>query len=279
MATEQEGTDRVAIHPTAIISPQADLDPTVEVGPYCIVDAHVTVGPNCRLLHHVYLTGWTTIDECCTLHPGVVVGHEPQDLKYKGERSFCRIGARNIFRENVTIHRGTTPESATTVGDDCFLLVGSHVGHNCTLGHRVTMVNNALLAGHVEVGDRVTLGGGACVHQFVRIGRLAMIGGMARVPMDIMPFAMVDARGKVAGINSVGMKRAEIPREDIHEIRRAYRLLFSHAARFREGIDRLRAELATPAGRHLVEFLSAESRRGHAGPSRQRIGPESPAED
>ncbi|UCF32391.1 MAG: acyl-[acyl-carrier-protein]--UDP-N-acetylglucosamine O-acyltransferase, partial [Phycisphaerales bacterium] len=115
----------MAIHPTAIVDPKAELDPTVEVGPYCIIEANVHVAAGCVLMHNVYLTGWTEIGENCVLHPGVIVGHAPQDVKYDGSRTYCRIGRNNILREYVTIHRGTTPESVTTVGDDCFLLAGS----------------------------------------------------------------------------------------------------------------------------------------------------------
>jgi UDP-N-acetylglucosamine acyltransferase len=260
----------VPIHPTAVVSPKAEIDPSVEVGPYSVIDSHVRIAAGCRLMHHVYVTGWTSIGEGCTLHPGVVVGHEPQDIKYKGERTFCRVGARNIFREYVTVHRGTTPESETVIGDDCFLLAGSHIGHNCLVGSRVTMVNNALLAGHVEVADQVTLGGAAAVHQFVRVGRLSMIGGHARVPMDVLPFAMVDEGGRIAGVNTIGMRRAGIAREDILEVRAAYRTILSSPGGFREGVNRLLASTLSPVGSELTAFLQAPTKRGFAGKSRRR---------
>ena len=213
------------IHPTAIIHPKAELDSTADVGPYCIIEGHVRVASGCRLHQGVYLTGWTQIGEDCELHPGVVVGHEPQDIKYKGERSYCRVGRGTILREYVTIHRGTIPDSETVVGEDCFLLVGSHVGHNCTVGDGVTLINDVLLAGHVEIGNRATIGGGAGIHQFVRIGELAMFAGNARVIQDIVPFALVGPEGRVAGLNRIGLRRAGISRDEVHDIRMAYRLL------------------------------------------------------
>ena len=261
----------MAIHPTAVIHPRAELADDVEVGPFCVIDEHVRVARGCRLIQRVYLTGWTEIGEGCVIHPGAVVGHEPQDVKYHGERSFVRIGARTILREYVTVHRGTTPESTTRIGDDCFLLAGVHVAHNCALGNRVTLINNVLLAGHVEIADQVTMGGGAVVHQFVRIGTLAMVAGNARVPMDLVPFALTDVEGRVAGMNRIGMRRANVSREDFDEARAVYRNLYSGQVRFSEAVSNvLSRSWQTPSGRMLQEFLRAESRRGIAGGSRRR---------
>jgi len=261
------------IHPTAIIDPRAELDGSVTIGPFCVIEGHVELGANCRLFQGVYVTGWTKLGADCELHPGVIVGHSPQDTKYKGERSYCRIGRGTILRENVSIHRGTEPESETVVGENCFLLGGSHVGHNCRLGDRVTLINNALLAGHVEVGSDVTLGGGAGVHQFVRIGELAMITGNARVPKDVVPFAMLGPEGRIVGLNRVGLRRAEFTRENTAAIREAYRALFDSSGLFAERVARLEglAASAPPVAR-LVEFVRAPSKRGLAGRSRRRAG-------
>ena len=255
----------MAIHPTAIIDPKAELDSSVEVGPYCVIDAHVRVARGCRLYHGVYLTGWTEIGEDCVLHPGAIVGHAPQDTKYGGERSFCRIGPRTILREHVTIHRGTDPDSATTVGENCFLLAGAHVAHNCVVGSDVTLVNNVLLGGHVHVQDLVTIGGGAVVHQFVRIGKLAMITGNARITMDILPFALVDVTGHIAGLNRVGLRRADVSPEDRDDLRKAYRLLFSSGLPFQQAVGELGKSAHTSCGQHLVRFLCEKTRRGFAG--------------
>jgi len=261
----------MSIHPTAIIDPHAELDSSVSVGPYCVIDGHVQIGAGCRLYQGVYLTGWTCLGENCELHPGVIVGHAPQDIKYKGERSFCRIGRGTILREHVTIHRGTEPESETVVGENCFLLGGSHVGHNCRLGNGVTLINNVLLAGHVDIQDRATLGGAASVHQFVRIGELAMITGNARVPKDVVPFALLDPQGRIAGLNHVGLRRAGMSRDECAAIREAYRALFDSRGLFEQRLARLEALAGSaPSVRRLIDFVRAPSKRGLAGRSRRR---------
>jgi len=258
------------IHPTAIIDRHAEIDPTVDVGPYCIIEANVRIAAGCRLYQNVYLTGWTTIAEKCELHPGVIVGHAPQDIKYKGDRSFCRIGQGTMLREYVTVHRGTIPESETVVGEECFFLAGSHVGHNCTVGNRVTLINDALLGGHVSVGNGTTIGGSVGIHQFVRIGELCMIAGTARVTMDVIPFALADASGRISGLNRIGLRRTGMPREHVQEIRLLYRLLFQRREPFFEVVQRIEQAASTPPGRRFVEFLKADSRRGLAGRPRKR---------
>jgi len=255
----------MAIHPTAIIDPKAQLDPSVEVGPYCIIDGNVRVGPGCRLYQGVYLTGWTEIGENCVLHPGVIVGHSPQDVKYGGARTYCRIGQGTVIREYATIHRGTKPDSETVVGEHCFLLAGCHVAHNCTIGNRVTIVNNVLLAGHVQVGDRAFISGGSVVHQFVRVGELVMIQGNSGVGMDLVPFATIDTFGRVAGLNSVGIRRAEIPAADVRDLRLAFRTLFGSGLLFSKAVERLAGEVTTPSGKKLLQFVQAPSERGFAG--------------
>ncbi len=260
----------LTIHSTAIVDPKAQIDPSVEIGPYCLIEGHVSVSSGCRLLQHVYLTGWTSIGENCVLHPGVIVGHEPQDMKYNGERSYCRIGDNTILREYVTVHRGTIPESQTVIGDNCFLLVGSHVAHNCIVGNNATFVNNVLLAGHVTLEDRVTIGGLAGVHQFVRLGELTMIAGAATVAMDIPPFAVTDRQGRVAGLNRVGMRRAGITRDEASEIREVYRLLYDSGLSLSQAVEQSLALVKSKPGERLVKFLSAKSRRGLAGSSRTK---------
>lgn len=263
----------MAIHPTAIIDPKAELDASVEVGPYCVIDAHVRIAAHCRLYHGVYVTGHTDIQEGCELHPGVIVGHAPQDTKYHGERSFCRIGRQVILREHVTVHRGTIPDSATEIGDRCFLLAGSHVGHNCRIGQGVTLINNVLLGGHVEIGERANLGGAAGVHQFVRIGELVMVAGIARVIQDIVPFALVGPDGRIAGVNRIGLRRAGWTHAQVHEIREAYRVLFQQRGNHAAAVERLAALVRTAAGERLLEFVRAASRHGLAGRCRGRGAP------
>jgi UDP-N-acetylglucosamine acyltransferase len=263
----------LAIHPTAIVHSKAELDSSVEVGPHCVIDAHVRVSSGCRLYHGVYLTGWTEIGEDCELHPGAIVGHAPQDAKYSGARSYCRIGRGTILREYVTVHRGTIPESETVVGEDCFLLAGAHVGHNCAVGKGVTLINNVLLGGHVIIEERATIGGAVGIHQFTRVGELAMIAGTARVTMDVIPFALADANGRISGLNRVGLRRANIPPEHVVELREAYRLLFASGLRLSEAVQKLGAAVRFPPGERLARFLQHESKRGIAGASRTRKRP------
>jgi UDP-N-acetylglucosamine acyltransferase len=263
----------LAIHPTAIIDPKAELDSSVEVGPFCVIDGHVQVAADCRLYQGVYLTGWTRIAEECELHPGVIVGHAPQDIKYGQERSYCRIGRRTILREYTTVHRGTEPESQTVVGENCFVLSASHIAHNCQVGDNVTLIQNAILGGHARIGDRTTVGGAAGVHQFVRVGEGAMIAGTARVCQDVLPFALVDPAGRISGINRIGLRRANTPREHVLDIREAYRVLFGMGLPFHEAVGRLSETVKTPAGNKILEFVQAKSSRGIAGRSRSRNKP------
>ncbi len=256
------------IHPTAIIDPKAEVDDSVEIGPYCVIEGHVRIGAGCRLYHNVFLTGWTEIGEACVLHPGVIVGHEPQDTGYTGERTYCRVGANCVLREYVTIHRGTIPESETAVGEGCFLLSGSHVAHNCRIGDRVTLINNVMLAGHVEVGDDAVFGGGAGVHQFVHVGSRVMVHGNARVSQDIPPYAMVDADGKVVGLNKVGLRRAGMTPEEMLSLRQAYRTLFFRHEPFADAVARLACEADSEPAKRILAFVQRDSQRGFAGRAR-----------
>lgn len=259
----------MSIHPSAVIDPKAELDSSVRVGPYCVIDGHVRIAAGCRLYHGVYVTGWTQIDEDCELHPGVIVGHEPQDKKYQGQRSYCRVGRGTILREYVTIHRGTTEESETVVGEGCYLLGGSHVAHNCEVGNRVTLINSVLLGGHVRVGEGATFGGGAVIHQFVRVGALAMIAGNARITMDVLPFALTDFEGRVAGLNRIGLRRAGMAREDIAEVREVFRILFRSGLPFSDAVGRLDRTSGSEVRDRIVAFLQEKSARGVAGRSRR----------
>lgn len=258
------------IHPTAIVDCQAELDASVTVGPYCVIEGPVRMDAGVRLYQNVYVTGRTHLGEGCVLHPGAIVGHEPQDIKYKDQPTFCRIGRSTIIREYVTIHRGTEPDTGTVVGNDCFLLAASHVGHNCVLGDGVTLINGVLLAGHVQVGPRATLGGAAVVHQFVRIGELVMVAGRARVVMDALPFSLVGVDGRIAGLNRVGLRRSGMSPQEIEEIRELYRIIQSPGRPLAAALDECRQQCHTEAGRRLLAFLEAPSKRGLAGRSRPR---------
>lgn len=217
-----------AIHPSAIIAPTAKIADNVQIGPYCVIDGDVAIGSGTQLVSHVTVSGHTTIGRNCTIYPFTSLGHPPQDLKFKGEASKLVIGDNNMIREQVTMNPGTEGGGLlTAVGDNCLFMVGSHVAHDCKVGNRVIMANNATLGGHVEVGDHAIIGGLAAVHQFVRIGPHAIIGGMSGVEHDVIPFGSVmGERASLAGLNLVGLKRQGFDRDTIHALRNAYKMLF-----------------------------------------------------
>ena len=214
------------IHPTAIVEKGAKIGSDCEIGPGAIVGAEVEIGTGCLVGPRAVLQGRLRMGNKNRVGVGAVIGGEPQDLAYQGTSSGVVIGNGNTFREYVTIHRGTKEGTDTVIGDDCFLMVGAHVAHNCRLGNGVTLVNNVLLAGHVEVEERAFLGGAVVVHQFVRIGKLAMVRGQTRVGMDLPPYCMAVATNGVCGLNSVGLRRAGVKPENRKALQRAYELFF-----------------------------------------------------
>ncbi len=216
------------IHPTAIIDPQATLGGGVEIGPYCVITGKVSLGAGVRLVAGVHINGPTEIGEGTTVYPGACIGFEGQDVKFKPgmETAGVRIGKNCLIREHVTIHLATKTAAPTTVGDDCFLMANSHVGHDAKVGNRVVLVNAALLAGHSEVGDGATLSGNTAIHQFARVGRLAFLSGGVGQSMDTPPFCIAGERNRVTGINLVGLRRAGIPREQITRVRQAFAKVF-----------------------------------------------------
>lgn len=252
----------MAIHPTAVIDKHAEIDSTADIGPYVVIEGPVRIGSNTAVKAHAFLSGWTQIGEACEIHPFAVVGHLPQDFHFGGERSYCTIGDRVIIREGSTVHRGTQPESSTIIGDECFLMAYSHVGHNCILGKGAKVYNLALLAGHVELGDNAIVSGSAMVHQFVRVGKLAFIAAGARIVMDVPPFFMAFGESTVVQHNIVGMRRAGYDKQALQDIRQAFRTLYRSGLQFRKAVEELSRTVRTPAGTELLEFLKAESPRG-----------------
>lgn len=215
------------IHPTAIISPKAELDTSVEVGPHAIIEEHVKIGAGTRVWANAYLTGHTEIGGDNEIHMGAVIGHEPQDVSFKRDcRSYLKIGDRNVVREYCTVHRGSEPESATVIGNDCYLMAMAHVGHNSVVGNQVIIANASMLGGHVHIGDRAFISGSVVIHQFTHIGRLAMLSGKAGVSMDVPPFLIAAERNEVHAINLVGLKRAGLAAEAISEIKKLFKLFY-----------------------------------------------------
>jgi len=218
----------MTLHPTAIIAPTVKLAANVSVGPYCVVEGEVSIGEGTELKSHVVISGHTAIGKHCKIFPFASLGHAPQDLKYKGEKSQLLIGDHNIIREYVTMNPGTEGGGMiTSVGSHCLFMAGTHVAHDCRIGNHVIMANNATLGGHVTIGDHAIIGGMSAVHQFVRIGPHAIIGGMSGVEHDVIPYGSVmGERASLAGLNLVGLKRQGFDRDTIHALRNAYKLLF-----------------------------------------------------
>ena len=252
------------IHATAIVDPKAQLEPSAIVGPYCMVGPNVKIGGEVKLHSHVVLAGHTTIDAQTQIFPFASVGHQPQDLKYRGEESQLEIGAQTTIREHVTLNPGTEGGGMVTrVGDHCLLMVGAHVAHDCQVGDHAILVNNATLAGHVEIGPWAIIGGLSAVHQFVRIGRHAMIGGMSGVENDVIPYGSVFGnRAHLSGLNLVGLKRRSFSRDVIHDLRRAYRLIFAQEGTQSERLADV-AELFSHIEpvMEIVNFMGVDSSR------------------
>src|SRR5215470_10245413 len=252
------------IHPTAIVAPGATLADDVSIGPYCVIGEEVVLGPGVRLIAHVVVDGRTTIGDRTRIFPFASIGLEPQDLKYRGEKSSLVIGGHNTIREHVTMNPGTEGGGMVTrVGDHNLFMVGVHVAHDCQIGDHVIMANNATLAGHVVVEDYALLGGLSAVHQFVRIGRYAMIGGMSGVERDVIPYGQVMGdRARLTGVNIIGMQRRGFSREDIQGLRNAYQFLFSSDGTLSDRVDETAARFGgiTPVD-DIIDFIRADSSR------------------
>ena len=227
------------VHPTAIVAPGARLGRNVRIGPYSVVGEDVVLGEDVELISHVVVAGRTDIGAGTRIFPFASIGHQPQDLKYNGEPSRLTIGQRCVIRENVTINPGTAGGGMETrIGDDCLLMASTHVAHDCRLGNHVILANYVGIAGHAVVGDYVTFGGTCVVHQFVRVGSHAFIGAQTMVDADVIPYGMaVGNRAKLAGLNLVGLKRRGFDREGIHQLRAAYRMIFSSEGTLRERVE------------------------------------------
>ena len=245
------------IHETAVIYPGARLGRDVEVGPYSVIGENVFIGEGTKIGSHVVIEGWTTIGKDCQIHHGACVGNAPQDLKFKGEKTFVYIGDNTIIREFVTINRATGEGEETRIGSNCLLMGTVHIAHNCVIGNNVVISNHAGLAGHVTVEDRAIISGLSGVHQFVKIGRNAMVGGASKVVQDVPPFVIADGRpARVCGLNSVGIARAGLSEDVRRNLKRAYRILFRSGLKLSEAITTMEQELdSSEPVDHLLRFL------------------------
>lgn len=234
------------IDPSARVEAGAVIGEGVTIGPFCTIGANVKIGDGCRLVSHVNVTGHTSIGARTVIYPFASLGTPPQSLGYKGEPTRLEVGEGCDIREHVTMNTGTAADrGVTTVGNNCFFMVGSHVAHDCVVGNKVIFANNVLLGGHSQIGDNVVFGGGVAVRQFVRIGEGAMIVGLSGVRADVIPFGM--AHGPLAnlvGLNVVGMRRRGLSKSDVHRVREAYQALFFGEGEFRARLDKVEADYA-----------------------------------
>lgn len=258
------------IHATAVVDPNAKLGRNVQIGPLCVIGPDVELGDGVVLQSHVALGGRTTIGPKCKIFPFTSIGQAPQDTKYRDEPSTLSIGANTTIREYVSINPGTEDGAmATRIGSNCLLMISSHIAHDCQLGDNVTLVNGVTLGGHVSIGDGAIIGGLSAVHQFVRIGAYAFVGGMSGIAADLIPYGMaVGNRAHLNGLNIVGLKRKRFPREQIHELRQAYRMLFSSEGTLKERLVDVESMFSKNVlAKQIIDFMKSGSDRSFCVPN------------
>ncbi|MCD8535240.1 MAG: acyl-ACP--UDP-N-acetylglucosamine O-acyltransferase [Verrucomicrobia bacterium] len=248
------------IHPTAIVDHDAELGEGTCVGPYSIIESGVTVGAHCHIGPHVHILGNTIIGDSNRFHSGCVIGDDPQDFKFRGEKTRLRIGNGNIFREHVTIHRSNSLAEDTVIGSENAFMACSHIGHNSQVGNKNVFVNGCLIAGHVQIGDHNIFSGNTMVHQFVRVGSYAMMQGGSAISKDLPPYCMATRQNHVCGLNSVGIRRHGFSATDRSELKELYRYLFIAPEPWQEKLPRAYHRFKSPAAIHMLEFISSSSR-------------------
>ena len=251
------------IHPTAIVSPQAQLGADVVVGPYCRIGERVTLGDRCKLDSHVVIEGPTTIGTDNRFYPFCVIGVPPQDLKFQDEETFLTIGSHNTFREYANVHRGTKGGGGhTRIGDHCFLMVAAHVAHDCVIGDHVLMANAATLAGHVVIDDHASIGAYSGVHQFCRVGTHGYVGGYSVVTRDVLPYSKTvsERNTQALGVNTIGLERKGFTADQIRNISAAFRLLLRSKLNTTQALDAIRKDGVTPEVKVLLDFIESSER-------------------
>ncbi|MFA7254995.1 MAG: acyl-ACP--UDP-N-acetylglucosamine O-acyltransferase [Candidatus Omnitrophota bacterium] len=261
------------IHASAIIGKNVEIGTGNTIGPNVTLEDGVKIGSHNKILSGAFLARGTVIGDHNTIHMNAVIGHEPQDLAYKGEATFTKIGSKNVIREFVTIHRGTKEGTSTVIGDSNFIMAYCHIAHNCHLGNNIIMVNQASLTGHCVVEDKAFLSGMTGFHQFTRIGTLAMVSALTAINKDIPPYVICGGRPGVAqGINVVGMRRAGIGPGVRAEIKEAYKLLYRSGMNVSQALEAIKKSLKSPEVAHMVEFIEASKRGILAGAATDTIG-------
>ncbi len=261
----------MSIHKTAIVSGKAKIAEDVTIGPYSVIEDNVEIGAGTAVSSNVRIYAGTTIGKGCKIHMGVCLGGEPQDLAYKGETSYLRIGDNNTFREHVTVHRGTEKDSSTTIGDNNYFMCVSHAAHNCRIANSVIICNNALLGGYVEIEDSAFIAGGCLIHQFVRVGTFAMLGGGVRLNKDFPPFMSTGNDNIVTAYNVVGLKRSGMSPEARRQIKEAFRILYRAGMALNRALQELEKTATTHEAKHLLNFIRTSKRGVCASRSNRNI--------
>ncbi len=253
------------IHPTAVVSPEANIEEGVRIGPYAVIGEKVNLGRGTQIGPHASIENWTTVGEECTIGSGAVIGGTPQDVEFKDHRSFVRIGDRTRVREYVTIHRSKEPEGTTSVGSDCYLMAYSHLGHDCRLEDEVVLVNATNLAGHVTVEAGAFISGIVPIHQFTRVGKLSLVGALSPIRKDILPYTIVEGHPpRVRGLNVVGLRRARVTAEARTALKRALKILLNDGLRAMEAIKVIKESCGEfPEVRYFAEFCESTERGFH----------------
>lgn len=251
------------IHPTAIVSKKAELAGDIEVGAFSIVGDFVRIGRGCKIGSHCLVEGNTSIGDNCRIFSGAVIGSQPQDLKYKGEKSFLEIGNNNIIREYCTFNIGTGEGGKTVVGNDNLFMAYSHVAHDCKVGNDCVLANNGTLAGHVTIDDGAVVGGLVAIHQFVRMGTLSIVGGCSKVVQDIPPYSTCDGHpARVYGLNLVGLRRHKFSRESIAQLNQAFKILFNSGLAPKHALDKIKEQLKPSREISILTDFVKSSQRG-----------------
>ena len=251
------------IHPTALVDPKAEIDSDVEIGPYSIIGSNVQIGKGTVIGPHVVIEPYVRIEQSCRIFQYASIGAIPQDLKFRGEKSYLKIGRGTVIREFATLNRGTEGGGGVTeVGEENLLMAYVHIAHDCKTGHKVILANNATLAGHIHIGDYSFIGGLVAIHQFVNIGDYAYVGGKTAVVKDIPPFVRAAGdRARLYGINTVGLKRHGFSTQTLSALKKTYRIFFRIGLTVNEAVARVRAEVEQiPDVVNLVEFIKSSQR-------------------
>jgi len=251
----------VQIAPTARVHRDAVIGPGTVIGEFCVIEQDVVLGAQCMLEPYVYLKRWTTLGKRNQISAGAVLGTDPLDKNFKGDRSYLKIGNDNKVREHFTISRGTAPESTTVIGDENYFMTSGHIAHNCKIGNQTVIASCSLIAGYVEVEDQAFVSGNVVVHQYCKVGRLAMVGGGVRVNVDVPPyFLYAGLYSTPTGLNRVGLRRAGFASDDIAALKAAYKVLYRSGLKLEDALQSIEQGVSTEHTRHLVTFIRASTR-------------------